>query len=400
MSSATNAAVPVHGAGLDAFPVQRPLVAADVAGRGRAALALVSVAATALFAARSWFLGTTPRSARRPALVRSPCGLAGVRCLASCRPRGIRVVCRASMPDMPAVTVIIPAYNGGRRLENAVSSVVSQTLGDLELIVVDDGGSEDLSWVARRDPRIRLISQRNFGVSVARNVGVHAARSDYVAFLDQDDEWLPSKLESQMHLISVEADAAFYYTDFFWTRGEATTRAERQAISYRGLLADQHVCLSSMMVSKRCYAAVGGHDPLLVQMQDYDLFLRLAMSFGDPVGVAEPLVRYHLHDDNVSRDYFTAYRERVDLIRQHRRRAIRSAAPDVVRACDAGLRRSRTLYGSQAFDGARQAVREGDPAALRHLARASRLHPAYTVKSLATWLRNRIAGAAAGSGTS
>ena len=290
---------------------------------------------------------------------------------------------------MTAVTVIIPAYNPGAHLERSVASVLNQTHTDLELLVVDDGGSEDLSWVADRDDQARLVVQQNAGVSIARNVGVQLASHDLVAFLDQDDVWLPDKLERQMALWRQNPEASFYYTRFRWTRGDDAAESAPQHITYRGLLADQHVCLSSVLVSKAKYQSVGGHDPLLVQMQDYDLFLRLTMAFGEPLGVTDPLVDYHLHSNNVSRDYYAAYRERVTLIEKHQMRAERGEDSQTALACAAGLKRSRTLYGSQAFDGARAALHGRDPAALRHLARASRLYPTYTARAVSGWLMQK-----------
>src|SRR5689334_21469319 len=95
---------------------------------------------------------------------------------------------------VPSVTVIIPAYNPGPFLERSLGSVLAQSMADLEVIVIDDGGEEDLSWVEQADPRVQLLRQRNAGVSVARNVAAASAASPLLAFLDQDDVWLPEKL--------------------------------------------------------------------------------------------------------------------------------------------------------------------------------------------------------------
>lgn len=99
---------------------------------------------------------------------------------------------------VPTVAVVIPAYNPGPYLRPALDSVIGQTFTDWECVVVDDGSTEDLSWVDGIDKRVRLITKRNQGVSIARNVGVAATTAPWVAFLDSDDLWYPKKIEAQL----------------------------------------------------------------------------------------------------------------------------------------------------------------------------------------------------------
>src|SRR4051794_11400716 len=114
---------------------------------------------------------------------------------------------------MPDVTVVVPAYNPGPLLRRALQSVVAQTFGSWECIVVDDGGDEDLTWVDSFHPQVRRLRQGNAGVSVARNMALQMASAGWVAYLDQDDEWLPTKLELQL-ASSAEIDLS--YTAFEW----------------------------------------------------------------------------------------------------------------------------------------------------------------------------------------
>lgn len=278
---------------------------------------------------------------------------------------------------VPAVSAVIPVYNPGPHLVRALRSVLDQTMSDLEVIVVDDGGAEDVGWVESVDPRVRLVRQSNVGVSAARNRGVLEARSDWVAFCDQDDEWLPDKLAVQLRAARGRPEAAFCHTHFWWVSGDTDSLGEPLTVTYRGLLADQHVCLSSVMVSRQAYWRAGGHDPMLRVMQDYDLFLRLSLLADEPpLSLAEPLVRYHLHDANVSRDYCAAYQERVDLLHRHLRHALRREDAVTEEACRRGLRRARGLYGAQAFEQARSAAHDWDVALLaRHLGRAAVWNP-------------------------
>jgi glycosyltransferase involved in cell wall biosynthesis len=120
------------------------------------------------------------------------------------------------MADVPAVSVVIPLYNKGPYIARALNSVLAQTFQDFEVIVVDDGSTDDGAAVVRGfdDPRIRLIQQENQGVSAARNQGIEAARAELVAFLDADDEWLPGFLETIALLRRKFPEAGAYATAF------------------------------------------------------------------------------------------------------------------------------------------------------------------------------------------
>lgn len=120
------------------------------------------------------------------------------------------------MSDIPAVSVVIPLYNKGPYIARAINSVLAQTFQDFELIVVDDGSTDDGVEVVRGfdDSRIQLIQQENQGVSAARNRGIEAARAEMVAFLDADDEWLPGFLETILRLRALYPNAGLYGTAY------------------------------------------------------------------------------------------------------------------------------------------------------------------------------------------
>lgn len=131
------------------------------------------------------------------------------------------------MADVPAVSVVIPLYNKGPYIARALNSVLAQTFQDFEVIVVDDGSTDDGAEVVRGfdDPRIRLIQQENRGVSAARNRGIEAAQAELVAFLDADDEWLPEHLETLMRLREKYPEAGLYVTAYstFTAQGESNS---------------------------------------------------------------------------------------------------------------------------------------------------------------------------------
>jgi glycosyltransferase involved in cell wall biosynthesis len=122
----------------------------------------------------------------------------------------------------PLISVIIPVFNGERFLAGALESVVAQDAGPLEIIVVDDGSTDQSATVAQRFPSIRLIRQAQQGIAGARNTGVQAARGDYLAFLDADDLWLPGKLVRQLECFAADPalDLVFAHVRQFREDGE------------------------------------------------------------------------------------------------------------------------------------------------------------------------------------
>ncbi len=157
--------------------------------------------------------------------------------------------------------MVVPTYNPGDFLIRCLESVLAQSMADLEVVVVDDGSYEPQGWVTDLDPRVAFVRQDNRGVSVARNVGVAAAGADWVAFLDQDDEWLPDKLAMQLDLVGAQPRAAFYCTGFDWVRRDEVVHADFERLSYRGLLSTQTALLSSALIARADYEAVGGLRP-------------------------------------------------------------------------------------------------------------------------------------------
>ena len=258
---------------------------------------------------------------------------------------------------MPQVSVVIPSYNGGDLLKRAVRGVIEQTFIDWECIVVDDGGSDDLAWIDEVDPRVRRIHQRNSGVSVARNHGVTLAAATKVAFCDQDDEWLPGKLQAQVD--GWTTSTTFSVTNFTWVfaDGRPTLSNQPEDPTWLSMVRDGHMCLSSLVVDKAAFWSVGGFDPTLTMEQDWLLFVLLMRQYPRTAQVVpDHLVRYHLHDSNGSQDYRRAYAERTEVLS----RLSRGADRETRAACRAGQRLNRRLRAAQAVDAGRAARREQD----------------------------------------
>ena len=156
----------------------------------------------------------------------------------------------------PLISVIIPVYNGGRYLDAALASVQAQTYRPLDVIVVNDGSTDDSASIAAAYPWVRLVTQPNQGTAAARNHGVRLARGDYLAFLDQDDLWVSDKLERQMDAFQTrpELDMVFGQAQqFFSPDWEAAARS--------GLYCPPHPVTgylpSALLVRRGSFLAVG-----------------------------------------------------------------------------------------------------------------------------------------------
>ncbi len=186
---------------------------------------------------------------------------------------------------MPRVSVIIPTCNRAHFLQEAVESVLNQTFQDFELIVVDDGSTDCTPYVLRKwKDRIRWVRQENAGVSRARNVGIRAARSRYLSFLDSDDLWLKKKLEAQVAFLDANPHYPVCYTDEVWIRKGKRVNPKRIHRKYSGWIFERclPLCIispSSAMIRREVLNETGGFDEALPVCEDYDLWLRIASRF-------------------------------------------------------------------------------------------------------------------------
>lgn len=264
---------------------------------------------------------------------------------------------------MAAVAVIIPAYNPGHYLRTALASVVHQTVEDWECVVVDDGSDEDLGWVTTVDPRVRLHRQQNAGTSAARNAGLSLTSAPLVAYLDQDDEWAPAKLDRQIRSFD-DSRIGVCDTNARIVRGGvqiAHGYVEHRG-TYDGLIAGGSMILSTVMARREAIVASGGFNPCLRIMQDYDLYLRITLLGWRAERIEEELATYRLHESNTSSDYWRAVHEHRTVLAEHRF----SASGQALRA---GQRWRRRTYGAQAFDAFRATRRP------IHLMRALAMNP-------------------------
>lgn len=286
---------------------------------------------------------------------------------------------------MPKVSIITPAYNPGSFLDDTVQSVINQTFTDWEMIIVDDGSTEDISYITTKHPAITLIRQENCGLSVARNTGILNSTGELLAFLDADDVWLPSKLESQVQVMAEDATAGLCHThtDFVDDQGNRLGSSFTKRVdSYIGLLKQCTICVSSVMLRRECLSVSGLFDPLYVSVQDYDMWLKIAPYYKFAF-IPISLTQYRVHDRSMSSNYLMVYEEVKSLLQRHIRHAQRHKDIGALAAAQIGLNQVRVGYGCQAFDCSRGSFNQKDwPSFRGHLRTALRLAPAHVIKSI------------------
>lgn len=189
----------------------------------------------------------------------------------------------------PRSSVVIAAYNCALTIDEALESVLAQTMQDFELIVVDDGSTDETATRVERyldDPRVRLHRQHNRGPALARNAGIERASGAYVSMLDSDDLWLPRYLESMVKALELDPAAGFAFTRA-WVLERATNRIRRRpwpasvpaAADVRqrlNLLIKHNFIFNAVTVRREVLAEVGAYDPAMAGGEDYELWLRFA----------------------------------------------------------------------------------------------------------------------------
>lgn len=195
----------------------------------------------------------------------------------------------------PEVSVIIPTYNRGWVLKEAIDSVLAQEFKDFELIVVDDGSTDNTGEILDSyEQDILVLRQPNKGVSAARNRGIDAAEGRLIAFLDSDDLWLPRKLSSQVDFFNSNPEAVINQTEEIWVRNGVRVNPKTRHHKFSGMIFERSLALclvspSAVMIKKNLFSEVGVFDENLPACEDYDLWLRISCRY--PVDLIEtPLI--------------------------------------------------------------------------------------------------------------
>lgn len=234
------------------------------------------------------------------------------------------------MPKQPLVSIIIPTYNRKQYIVDAIDSCLAQTYPNCEIIVVDDGSTDDTEVFLRNNygGQIRYIYQDNQGPGIARNTGIAAAHGEFIHFCDTDDQLLPEKIEKCLKYFRTHPDVAVVHTYYQFVASDGKTPVETRPYPTFGddlfcellRLTGNHILISSTMIRKSALDDVGGFpdDPDHRSAEDWDLFLRLSFKYRFH-GIAERLVLRRTHSNMMSdHDYYGAL-GRLKTIQRARR---------------------------------------------------------------------------------
>jgi glycosyltransferase involved in cell wall biosynthesis len=212
--------------------------------------------------------------------------------------------------DMPRVSIITPAFNAARFLHETIESVRSQTFEDWELLIIDDGSTDETVSIVERyvriDPRIRLLRQPNAGPSSARNRGMSAARGELFAFLDSDDQWLPEFLEHQVAVFGKHPETSLVTTNAYFLGGPLHGRTRRRAIddypvlTLEQIIADDLAVFIMTVFRRTVYERIGGLDEAQWASEDYDFWIRAALAGFVFRASTQPLALYRRHAGSLS----------------------------------------------------------------------------------------------------
>ena len=262
------------------------------------------------------------------------------------------------------VTVVIPCYNQAHFLGEAIESVLEQTYPHYEIVVVDDGATDNTSEVASRYPdKVRLIRQENRGLSGARNTGIRHSEGEYVVFLDADDRLLPEALEAGLECFHAHPECAFVFGHYWYIGADGSFLRQPTPLSgedghYIGLLRGPYIAVPAMGMYRRfVFATVGLFDSSLNATADYDLYLRIARRL--PVRRHGTVVaEYRQHGANMTGDAGKLLRSVIKTLRSQREYARRDEL--YWEAYKAGLRNWQSWYGAGAIDEVKTRLGEGE----------------------------------------
>jgi glycosyltransferase involved in cell wall biosynthesis len=221
--------------------------------------------------------------------------------------------------DPSFVSVVLPTFNGRDRIRGAIESVLIQDHEQLELLVVDDASTDDTREVVRSigDPRLRFMRlEANAGPYVARDLAIAEARGKLIAFIDDDDVWLPGKLRRQMAILTAHPEVALIHCavrDVFPGGASRLRRLHRRANDYRENLCQDRLATSTVVVRRSAIEDVGGFDITLRAFGDWDLWLRILRGHRAEA-IDEPLAMINLRPGSIQRGSVEAFERSRKLV--------------------------------------------------------------------------------------
>ena len=205
------------------------------------------------------------------------------------------------------ISVVIPCFNRKNTLSRSIDSVINQTYKPFEIIVVDDGSTDGTrDFILNSYPNIRYFFQPKKGVSSARNKGIRESSSNWIAFLDSDDEWLPQKLEKQKNQLEKHSGIFISHTNEIWIRNGVRVNQMKKHQKYGGYIFDKclDICRmspSSVLIHIRVLEDIGVFDEKLQVCEDYDLWLRISSKYSVLFEKELLIIKYGGHKDQLSK---------------------------------------------------------------------------------------------------
>lgn len=236
----------------------------------------------------------------------------------------------------PQISVVIPAYNSEAFIRQAIQSVLAQSYTNHEIIVVDDGSSDDTqSVLGEFGARIKCLCQPNRGCSAARNAGILAARGEFICFLDADDEWVPEKLELQAAFMERHPEVGLLFADEDEIEAKSGAvlcrslvgrspfypdilKGQAKGDAFSKLIIENFIPTSTVMIRRECFFRSGIFDETLRVSEDRDLWSRIAATFAVAF-LPQTLGRKRVHPRNISSDSELTLRSRLRVWEKARR---------------------------------------------------------------------------------
>jgi hypothetical protein len=311
--------------------------------------------------------------------------MSGLKCLANdkghARPEGPEDTRRGSLElreerreDQPLVSVVIPCYNQAHFLSEAIESVLAQSYPHFEIVVVDDGSTDNTSEVAVRYPEVRCIRQDNQGLSRARNTGIHHSRGEYVVFLDADDRLLPDALLTGLKYFRAYPECVFVFGHYSFIAADGSIQKEKPTPHtkilkersdfhtrndhYAALLRGPYIGVPAIVMYRRfVFESLGGFDPAVNPAADYDLYFRIARKFpvyGHDTVVAE----YHRHGTNMTGNAGLMLEATIEVLRSQKVGIRKNKR--LMAAYKTGVRKGQKEYGDPLVEQVRAQMQKGE----------------------------------------
>jgi glycosyltransferase involved in cell wall biosynthesis len=225
------------------------------------------------------------------------------------------------------VSVIIPAYNCAKFIEETLASVLNQTQAPFEILVINDGSTDNTAEVVSKYPQIRLINKPNQGPSAARNTGIQESKGNWIAFLDSDDLWHTEKLEKIAKHSSNNPDTDMISSAFYvgnskqWQKITPRRLYNSNDSFFEQLYRRSFIATSSVVIKKDFLTKSGGFDSELLVAEDLDLYLRIALMNAKFYYINEHLLYYRSHPHSITTNPLNAHQDIEKVFYKFRRQA-------------------------------------------------------------------------------